>query len=260
MSAGEERIEVLHVGGQTATEFFLHFFLKVQQGKGMFAWVKSLCVPFTEYLGEHYRSLSDNTHFSPKSLLTWNIAKVKGGRETEDGRGKRQHICLNLTPLLTTLRRLHYGAHHCPASSRQSLFHCANSAPWKDCKNKRWMSKAKVNRISPFFCRAGEVCTNTSLRDREERRALWRKELEGAGRSWSVFAWKGQNREKLPAWLLGLLKTPIRKHLDERPPEYTRHYSEDKTQRMEWWPLDAKNTETAKCFCVQEKRKKTSTQ
>lgn len=183
MSAGEERIEVLHVGGQTATEFFLHFFLKVQQGKGMFAWVKSLCVPFTEYLGEHYRSLSDNTHFSPKSLLTWNIAKVKGGRETEDGRGKRQHICLNLTPLLTTLRRLHYGAHHCPASSRQSLFHCANSAPWKDCKNKRWMSKAKVNRISPFFCRAGEVCTNTSLRDREERRALWRKELEEVGAS-----------------------------------------------------------------------------
>lgn len=81
---------------------------------------------------------------------------------------------------------------------------------------------------------------------------------EGAGRSWSVFSWKGQNREKLPAWLLGLLKTPIRKHLEERPPEYTRHYSEDKTQRMEWWPLDAKNTETAKCFCVQEKRKKTS--
>lgn len=32
--------------------------------------------------------------------------------------------------------------------------------------------KAEVNRISPFLCQAGEVCTNTSLRDREERRAL----------------------------------------------------------------------------------------
>lgn len=102
---------------------------------------------------------------------------MAGGRERV-GRGKRQHIHLNLAPSFATLRRLHYGARHCPASSRQSLFHCANSAPWKDCKNKRWMSKAEVNRISPFFCQAGKVCTNTSLRDREERRALWGKEPE----------------------------------------------------------------------------------
>lgn len=102
---------------------------------------------------------------------------MAGGRERV-GRGKRQHIHLNLAPSLATLRRLHYGACHCPASSRQSLFHCANSAPWKDCKNKRWMSKAEVNRISPLFCQAGKVCTNTSLRDREERRALWGKEPE----------------------------------------------------------------------------------
>lgn len=109
-------------------------------------------------------------------------SKVKGGRERV-GRGKRKHIHLNLAPLLATLRRLHYGTCHCPNSSRQSLFQCANSAPWKDCKNKRCMSKAEVNRISPFFCQDGEVCTNTSLHDREERRALWEKKLEKVGAS-----------------------------------------------------------------------------
>lgn len=142
----------------------------------MFAWVKSLCVPFTKDPRWTLKRLKWQHVFSPKSLLTWNMLKQRAGGRERVGRGKHRHIRLNLAPLLATLRRLHYGACHCPASSRQSPFHCANSAPWKDCKNKRWMSKAEVNRISPFFCQAGKVCTNTSLRDREERRALWGKE------------------------------------------------------------------------------------
>lgn len=172
----------MHVGGQTATEYAKKKKKRVTREGDVCMSENPLC-SLHEIPGWTLQKLKWQHTFSPKSLLTWNTAKVKGGSEIEDGRGKRQHICLNLTPLLITLRRLHYGAHHCPTSSRQSLFHCANSAPWKDCKNKRWMSKAKVNRISPFFCQAGEVCTNTSLRDREERRALWRKELEKVGAS-----------------------------------------------------------------------------
>lgn len=178
----KKRGQVAHVGGQTASQHTFNKLNKWKEGRGCLHEWKTFV-----FLSQRPRwtlqRLKWQHVFSPKSLLTWNIAKVKGGREGQVGRGKRQHIHLNLAPLLATLRRLHYCARHCPASSRQSLFHCANSAPWKDCKNKRWMSKAEVNRISPFFCQASEVCTNTSLRDREERRALWEKEPEKVGAS-----------------------------------------------------------------------------
>lgn len=151
-----------------------------------------------------------------------------GGRERL-GRGKRQHIHLNLAPLLATLSRLHCGAHHCLASSRQSLFHCANSAPWKDCKNKWWMSKAEVNRISPFFCQAGEVCTNTSLRDREERRALRGKEPEKLERlymkrpmPWEVACVTPGSIEKTPPRVFGW----------KTPKTHRRHYTKDTRSGM----------------------------
>lgn len=157
---------------------------------------------------------------------------MAGGRERV-GRGKRQHIHLNLAPSFATLRRLHYGAHHCPASSRQSLFHCANSAPWKDCKNKRWMSKAEVNRISPFFCQAGKVCTNTSLRDREERRALWGKEPEKVEASSHEKA--NTVRSPLP-YSCVYRKAPLQVFGWKTPKTHREHYATDKTQGLEWWP------------------------
>lgn len=114
--------------------------------------MKCLCAPFTKHLSEYYSSLSDNRYsfWGHREHEIWLKLRV-GGRE-RDGRGKHWHIHPNLTPPLATLKRLHCGARHCPTPSRQSLFRWANSAPWKDCKNKRWMSKAKVNKISvPSF-------------------------------------------------------------------------------------------------------------
>lgn len=183
----------MHVGGQTAAQSSL---LSGMREGDVCMSEKPLC-----FLHKRPRwtlqRLKWQRVFSPQSLLTWNIAKVKGVRL---GRGKRKHIHLNLAPVLATLRRLHYGTCHCPSCSRQSLFQCANSAPRRDCKNKRWMSKAEVNRIAPFFCRDGEVCTNTSLHDTEERRALWGKKLEKVGASLQEKA--NTVRSRLPdSWL-----------------------------------------------------------
>lgn len=59
------------------------------------------------------------------------------------GEGDKQwHIRPNVAPPPAAPRRLHYSTCHCPAPSRQSLFRCANSAPWKDYKNKSRTSKA----------------------------------------------------------------------------------------------------------------------
>ncbi len=99
------------------------------------------------------------------------------------------------------------------------------------------MSKAEVNRISLLFCQAGKVCTNTSLRDREERRALWGKEPEKVEASSHEKA--STVRSLLPdSWVYR--KIPAQVFGWKTPKTHRKHYAKDKTQGLEWWPTSAK--------------------
>lgn len=90
------------------------------------------------------------------------------------------------------------------------------------------MSKAEVNRISPFFCQASKVCTNTSLRDREERRALWGKEPEKVEASSHEKA--NTVRSLLPdSWLYR--KSPPQVFGWKTPKTHRKQYAEDRKTR-----------------------------